>query len=132
MERLFWGFSFFSIVNATVFYLIGSRFSRQRARELEVRNKEFSALHRMSSTIRSALSLHHVIDQILLGVLEGLRFDSVPLLRFDDEGAVPRVHVHVPKDHPRIAEVEAIFGMTLEGLEFPLQHIENAVFEKGY
>ncbi|MBI4126074.1 MAG: HAMP domain-containing histidine kinase [Deltaproteobacteria bacterium] len=106
---------------------IASFFSQRREHLLEVRNREFAALHQMSSTIRGTLSLREVIDQVLKGVLEGLDFETVSLLRFHEEGGERDVVVHTLRDHPRVREAEAALGVSLDGLRFPLDAFENSV-----
>lgn len=119
-----------SLAMLTVYAVqIANHFSKKRERALEIRNKELAALHRMSSTIRSTLSLRDVIDKVLLSVLEGLDFDSVVMLRFDRTTSPPRVRVSTPRQHPRIMEAESIFGFSLEGLEISLSSLESTVLD---
>lgn len=106
---------------------IASSFSQRRERELETRNKEFAALHRMSSTIRSTLSLAEVIDQVLTGVAEGLNFDTVVMLKFDRSSPEARVRIHVPRGHPRVQAAEAALGLRFDQLELPLRLFESPV-----
>ena len=102
---------------------VASYFSQRRERILERRNRELMALHRMSSTVRSAQALSEVIDHILAGVIEGLGLESAALVYFDRQSGTARFYA--PTFHPRNAEVEAILGCSLGDLEFPIDALAN-------
>lgn len=106
---------------------IASFFSQKRERMLEARNKELTALHKMSSTIRSAISLKEVIEQVLTTILEGLGFEAVMLLSFDREDS--KIRVHSPRQHPLLEKIENILGLPLYQIEFPISFLEIPVFQ---
>ena len=97
---------------------IASLFSQKRERMLEARNKELTALHKMSSTIRSAISLSHVIDQVLSTVLDGLGFETVIFLLFNREEE--KISIHSPRQHPLLQRIEEILGQKLFEMSLPI------------
>jgi len=98
-------------------------FSQQRERALEKRNREFMALHRVSSAVRSVAILRDVIDKLLAGVLEGLGFETVILLHFDRERGM--VRLYTPRQHARRGDIEAVLGKTLEDMQFPIETLKS-------
>lgn len=106
---------------------IASFFSQKRERMLETRNKELTALHKMSSTIRSAISLKQVIEQVLTTILEGLGFEAVMLLSFDREEK--KIRIHSPRQHPLLDKIENILGLPLYQIELPISFLEIPVFQ---
>ncbi len=106
---------------------IASFFSQKRERMLEARNKELTALHKMSSTIRSAISLKQVIEQVLTTILEGLGFEAVMLLSFDREEK--KIHIHSPRQHPLLGKIEEAMGRPLYEIELPISFLEIPVFQ---
>lgn len=106
---------------------IASFFSQKRERMLEARNKELTALHKMSSTIRSAISLKQVIEQVLTAILEGLGFEAVMLLSFDREEG--KIRIHSPRQHPLLSKIEEILKVSLYQIELPISFLEIPVFQ---
>lgn len=106
---------------------IASFFSQKRERMLETRNKELIALHKMSSTIRSAISLKEVIDKVLTAILEGLGFEAVMLLSFDREDG--KIRIHSPRQHPLLSKIEEVLGLPLYKIELPIAFLELPVFK---
>ena len=106
---------------------IASFFSQKRERMLEARNKELTALHKMSSTIRSAISLKEVVDQVLVTILEGLGFEAVMLISFDREDG--KIRVHSPRQHPLLSRIEEILKIHLYEIELPISFLELPVFQ---
>lgn len=102
---------------------VASFFSQRRERTLEKRNRELTALHTMSQTIRSAIALREVIDQLLKGVLDGLGFETAALLYFDHPN--DKARLHIPGRHPKLSEIEGVIGRKLDGLEFPVNAISS-------
>lgn len=102
---------------------VASYFSQRRERILERRNRELMALHRMSSTVRSAQALNEVIDHILSGVIEGLGLESAALIYFDRQAGAARFYA--PTFHPRNADVEAVLGRPLGSLVFPIDALSS-------
>ncbi|MBT3181362.1 MAG: hypothetical protein HN337_02510 [Deltaproteobacteria bacterium] len=99
-------------------------FSQQRERALEKRNRELTALHKVSSAVRSVAILKDVIQRLLVGVLEGLRFETVMLLHFDKDKKVARLFT--PRKHPKLSEIEGALGMSLTDVEVPLKPLEDS------
>ncbi len=102
---------------------VASYFSQRREKILERRNRELMALHRMSSTVRSAQALKEVVDHILAGVIEGLGLESAALVHIDRSTGVARFYA--PTFHPQNPEVESIMGRSLDGLEFPIDALSS-------
>jgi len=67
-------FAFVIIFSLILVYIVkvATFFSREYERNLELKNKELSALYEISSTIRSIRSVKSVINQVLSGVVKGL------------------------------------------------------------
>jgi signal transduction histidine kinase len=101
---------------------IASFFNQQRERMLEARNKQLTALHRMSSTIRSAESLRNVIHHILVNVLAGLGFETVILLLIDRSAEC--VRMYAPGKHPMFDEIVKALGKPLDEIQLPLEVLE--------
>jgi signal transduction histidine kinase len=125
VAHLFFAIAFLSLAIYAV--KIASFFSQKRERMLEARNKELMALHKMSSTIRSAISLREVIDQVIASVLEGLEFEAVILLLFDKEEK--KIRIYSPKRHPMLSKIDDILGGPLEKIEMPLSLLETPIFQ---
>jgi len=102
---------------------VASYFSQRRERILERRNRELMALHRMSSTVRSAQALSEVIDHILEGVIEGLGLESAALIYLDRQAGVARFYA--PTFHAKNSDVEAVLGRPLSSLEFPMDALSS-------
>ncbi|MFH1653448.1 MAG: HAMP domain-containing sensor histidine kinase [Pseudomonadota bacterium] len=97
---------------------IASFFSLRRERMLEQRNKELTALNRMSSIIRSVVALKEVISQVLSAIVEGLGFETALLLTIDRESK--SVKLHSLRLHPRVEDVENILGGRLGEISIPM------------
>ena len=103
---------------------IASYFNQRREQMLEARNKELTALARMSATIRSTIAFEEVLDRVLEGLLEGLDVTLALLLLFDEEQKL--VRVVAPRNHPVVKRAEEIVGASLHSFQFPLDVTENA------
>lgn len=106
---------------------VASFFSQQRERILERRNRELTALHGMSSTIRSARALRDVIEQLLAGILEGLNFETAVLLHFD--WSAERAVLYTPRRTPRLTDIELMLGRPVEGMAFPLSSLPPLIMQ---
>ncbi len=111
-------FALLFLTGAVYTVRVASHFSQQRERTLEKRNRELTALNRMSATIRSAAVLGDVIEQLLGAVIEGLGFEAAALIQLDAERGVARLFVS--QEHPRRAAVEEIIGRSVDGIEVPI------------
>lgn len=123
-------FLFAAVFFAGIIYTVkvASIFSQQRERSLEKRNRELMALHRMTSTIRSANELRDVIDDVLTCVLDGLGFEAACLINFDRPRGV--AHLHVPKRTPHIDKIEKIVGVSLDRVTFPLDVLGSSIMDE--
>lgn len=101
-------------------------FSQERERELEKRNRELLALHRVSSAVRSVAVLKEVIDSLLCGVMDGLNFETVVLIRFDKDRGLATLFT--PRKHKKLREIESLLGRSLEGLAIPLSKLHGSAF----
>jgi len=104
---------------------VASYFSQRRERILERRNRELTALHQMSSTVRSAQALGDVINHLLIGVLEGLGFQAVALVHFDRQRGMAKLYT--PRRHPKLAELEGKIGRSFADMEFPIDALASPV-----
>ncbi len=114
----------------TVYALkIASHFSRKREEQLEARNKEFAALHSMSSTIRSTYSLSEVIDQVIGGVMEGLNFSGVLMLRFEKTSQESVARIYTLQDHVKTKRLEEILGVSLHQVKLPAAWEDSSLLQ---
>lgn len=104
---------------------VANYFSQQRERILEKRNRELLALHKMSSTIRSATALREVIEQILGGILEGLNFKAAVLLIFDRTAG--RATLYAPGRMTKLAEIENSIGRKIDGMTIPFDSLPHYI-----
>lgn len=125
----FYNFAFASIALVGIIYsvYVAGFFTRQREALLERRNRELTALHRMSSSVRSVAELHEIIDRLLAGILDGIAFESAVLVHFDRQSSIARIYT--PGRHPKLPEIERKLGRSLDGIEFPLEVIEGRAME---
>lgn len=91
---------------------IASYFSQRREKELELRNKEFEALYRMSSTIRSTLALADVRDRVLASVQHGLGLAHVSMLTFEEKNGTPQLCLVMRRDDPLRLQLREYFSVT--------------------
>jgi len=106
---------------------ISNYFSKIKERALETRNVQLLALNRIGSTIRRAMNLRMVIDQVLKGVIQGLGFDVcfLALLSRTDS----RVLFYVPEGNAFTAMMEEKLGKKLSDAYLPLEAIENSAYQ---
>ncbi len=106
---------------------ISNYFSKIKERALETRNVQLLALNRIGSTIRRAMNLKTVIDQVLKGVIQGLGFDVcfLALLSRTDS----RVLFYVPEGIALSAMLEEKLGHKLSDSFLPLNSIENSAYQ---
>jgi signal transduction histidine kinase len=105
---------------------IAHYFTQVRERLLEARNKELTALHQMSNTIKSMVSLESVLMEVLHGVIKGLEFDLTLLMLFDKENNI--IRCYPPKDNPIVKKVTELLGFPMESISLPVSSIENTAF----
>lgn len=106
---------------------VASFFSQHRERMLERQNRWLSALHKMGSTFRSAVSLRLVIENLLAGVIEGLSFETAILMEFDWENK--RATIHVPAKTERLNLIEKKLGKSIDGMEIPIEAISESAMQ---
>lgn len=108
---------------------IAHYFTQKRERMLEERNKELTALQRMSATIRTISSLGSVFTKVVNGVLEGLEF-KLCLLLFIDRSE-NRIRCIVPENNSAVETAENELGFKFEKLLLPLSLLkENEAFKQ--
>ncbi len=105
---------------ATAVYVtrIAHSFTQRRERMLEEKNRELAALHKMSSTIRSASPIVEVADRVLSSMLSGLDFSLCLLMIMDRKSG--RLICYPPRQHPFTRKAEDILG-------FPLSQLTTSV-----
>lgn len=106
---------------------IAHYFSKIKEKALETRNVQLLALNRIGSTIRRAMNLSSVIDQVLKGVIQGLGFDVcfLALLSKKEE----KILFYVPQGNPYTVKMEEILGHSLADVYLPLDATENSAFQ---
>src|SRR3989338_2199815 len=102
-------------------------FSKIKERSLETRNVQLLALNRIGSTIRRALNLQSVIDQVLKGVIQGLGFDVCFFALLSKEEKV--IHFYVPQANALTERIEEIWGRKLSDLHLPLKSTNNSAYQ---
>lgn len=102
---------------------IAHHFTQVRERLLESRNKELTALHQMSNTIKSMTSLEVVLHEVMQAVMQGLDFAVTLLMLFDKNSK--EIKCYPPKDNPVIKKIEELIGFSLERVSLPLSAFEN-------
>ena len=106
---------------------IAHYFSKVKERALETRNVQLLALNRIGSTIRRAMNLKSVIDQVLKGVIAGLGFDVcfLALLSRHEE----KVVFHVPEGNEFTVKMEEKLGHRMLDMFLPLSTVENSAYQ---
>lgn len=106
---------------------IAHYFSKIKERALETRNVQLVALNRIGSTIRRAMNLSSVVDQVLKGVIQGLGFDVcfLALLSRKED----KVVFYVPRGNPFTARMEEILGDNLSQLHLPIEATDNSAYQ---
>lgn len=106
---------------------IAHYFSKVKERALETRNVQLLALNRIGATIRRALNLKPVVDQVLKGVIQGLGFDVcfLALLSRKEE----KVLFYVPHGNSYTAKMEEVLGASLANMTLPLDARENSAYQ---
>lgn len=102
-------------------------FSKIKERALETRTNQLLALNRIGSTIRRAMNLKTVTDQVLKGVIQGLGFD-VCFLALLAKGE-SKVIFYVPEGNIFTVKMEEILGRKLSGSFLPLEMVENSAYQ---
>lgn len=122
-------FFFWAVFAVFVVYgvKVASYFSQKRERMLEARNKELTALARMSSTIRSTVEADKVLEQILDGLQSGLDLDLSILVFFDKEKN--KISCLTPTDHPLVQKVLDRFQNQISQYSFPLNAEGNSALQ---
>ncbi|MBI2091489.1 MAG: GAF domain-containing protein [Deltaproteobacteria bacterium] len=105
---------------------IAHHFTQVRERLLESRNKELTALHQMSNTIKSMVSLETVLKEVLVGVMQGLGFSLTLLTLFDKE--TKKIRCYPPKNNPVVERIEQMVSFPLDKVSLPLDAFENTAF----
>lgn len=106
---------------------IAHYFSKIKEKALETRNVQLVALNRIGSTIRRAMNLKSVVDQVLKGVIQGLGFDVcfLALLSRKEE----KILFYVPQGNPYTARMEEILGQSLSETYIPLDATSNSAYQ---
>lgn len=106
---------------------IAHYFSKMKEKALETRNVQLLALNRIGSTIRRAMNLKTVIDQVLKGVIQGLGFDVCFLALLSKNES--KVLFYVPEGNSFTVRMEEILGHKMTGWYLPLEAIENSAYQ---
>lgn len=106
---------------------ISNYFSKIKERALETRNIQLLALNHIGSTIRRAMNLRTVIDQVLKGVIQGLGFDVCFLALLSKTDS--RIHFYAPEGNQFVAMMEEILGRKLSDSYFPADATEHSAYQ---
>lgn len=117
----------FSFLGVALYGLqIANHFTKQRERALEARNRELSALNRISSTIRSAISLERVIAEVLTNLHTALGYRASFLLLVDE--AKERIQV-ITRTGRRTRDIAALLPFNVNDLYLPLDDQKNPLYQ---
>ena len=106
---------------------IAHYFSKIKERALETRNIQLLALNKIGSTIRRAMNLQAVIDQVLKGVIQGLGFDVCFLALLSKSES--KILFHVPRGNSFTAKMEEILGRSMNDMYLSLQDVANSAYQ---
>lgn len=106
---------------------IAHYFSKIKERALETRNIQLLALNKIGSTIRRAMDLQAVVDQVLKGVIQGLGFDVCFLALLSK--SEKKVLFYVPRGNAFTAKMEEILGHSMKDMFLPLQNVNNSAYQ---
>ncbi|EKD41963.1 MAG: histidine kinase [uncultured bacterium] len=106
---------------------IAHYFSKIKEKALETRNVQLLALNRIGATIRKALNLNTVIDQVLKGVIQGLGFDIcfLALLSRNQD----RILFYMPEGNPFTYRMNEYLGQSLADLHLPVEARDNSAYQ---
>lgn len=106
---------------------IAHHFSKIKEKALETRNVQLLALNRIGSTIRKAMNLNLVIDQVLKGVIQGLGFDIcfLALLSRNQD----RILFYTPDGNPFTQKMIEILGQNFSDYYLPVQAKDNSAYQ---
>src|SRR3989338_5468087 len=82
----------------------------------------------MSSTIKTTLSLRDVIDQVLIGVLEGLQFEAAFLLQIE-KGEEQKVTLFGSYENEMVRRFEKQFGINLRRVSIPSEILSTSLMQ---
>jgi signal transduction histidine kinase len=105
---------------------IASYFTKQRERALEESNRELMSLNRVSSTIRSVITLERVVDAILRNLTGSYGFQGAFLLLVDEEEEKLRLISQKGAMSQRISDS---LGFFVDDIYLPLSDENNPVYQ---
>ncbi len=105
---------------------IANHFTKQRERALEARNRELSALNRIASTIRSAISLDRVIHEVLSNLNFALGYRAAFILLVNEE--TEKIQM-VAQSGRRTDEVADLLQFSLNDLYLPRGETRNPIYQ---
>jgi len=105
---------------------IGNHFAKIKEKALERRNVQLMALNKIGATIRKALQLRVVINQVLQAIVQGLGFDLCLLALVDKSGE--KVSFYAPEDNFFVQRLEEILGMKLSKVSLPVTARDNSAY----
>lgn len=105
---------------------IANFFSTIKEQALERRNVQLTALNHIGATIRRALNVKTVIDEVLGAVIRGLGFD-VCILALVDAGE-RKVRFYLPKGNHDTERLEEILGVSHQEMYLPTDFRNNSAY----
>lgn len=105
---------------------IANYFTKQRERALEARNRELAALNRVSQTIRSAISLDRVVNEVLANLNSAFGYRAGFILLVDEEKEKVRM---VARPGRRTDQVTDLLHFNVNDLYLPLTDTDNPVYQ---
>lgn len=105
---------------------IANFFSKMKEHALERRNVQLSALNHIGSTIRRALHVQRVIDQVLKAVIQGLGFDVCILALVSAKEQ--KVRFYLPEGNYYTVRLEEILGVKYKDMFLPTNSKNNSAY----
>ncbi|HEX5036673.1 MAG TPA: GAF domain-containing sensor histidine kinase [bacterium] len=106
---------------------LASHFTQIRERALEGKNRELTALSRISSLTRSGLTLERVRSEVVRGVHDGMGYPAGFLLY--EDAAADRIRVFLQENSPIVAELKKILPFDPSEIYLPIDDQSNQVYQ---
>lgn len=106
---------------------IASHFTKIREKALENKNRELIALNRISSITRSVITIDRVVNDLLRGAREGMRYEAAFLFFQDRDANVIRVYAQ--KDTPLFKEFVRAAGIDINQLYLTVDNQNNVIYQ---
>lgn len=105
---------------------IANYFFKIKEDAIQKRNVQLTALSHIGATIRRALHVKNVIDEVLKAVIQGLGFDVCILALVDTKAG--RINLFLPNDNYYTQRIEEILGHKHSEMYLPLNVQNNSAY----